>query len=129
MFIVLFCIFLQSEWCMLEFCIVYYKVLEDCFKLIVILFDDVILDELDGEIKLYLCINIYFSIKDKWFWEKLIYVMQSNKKEKFGNFFCKQNNVYIIILLFLGVMKKNIFYVRIKIYYKKEDDKKERNII
>lgn len=60
---------------MLEFCIVYYKVLEDCFKLIVILFDDVILDELDGEIKLYLCINIYFSIKDKWFWEKLIYVM------------------------------------------------------
>ena len=83
MLIVLSRTFLQSEWCMLEFRTAHHKVLEDRLKLIVILFDDVTLDELDGEIKLYLRTNTYLSIKDKWFWEKLIHAMQSNKKEKF----------------------------------------------
>ena len=83
MLIVLSRTFLQSEWCMLEFRTAHHKVLEDRLKLIVILFDDVNLDELDGEIKLYLRTNTYLSIKDKWFWEKLIHAMQSNKKEKF----------------------------------------------
>ena len=44
--------FLQSQWCMLEFRTAHHKVLEDRLKLIIILFDDINMNELDGEMKL-----------------------------------------------------------------------------
>lgn len=53
----------------LEFCVVYWKVLEECINyLIIILLDDVNMDEFDEEMKLYMCINMYFSVNNKWFW-------------------------------------------------------------
>ena len=67
--------FLQSEWCMLEFRTAHHKVLEDRLRLIIILFDDVNLAELDNEMKLYMRTNTYLSVRDNWFWEKLIHAM------------------------------------------------------
>lgn len=74
--------FLQSEWCMLEFRTAHHKVLEDRLKLIIILFDDVNLAELDDEMKLYMRTNTYLSVSDKWFWEKLIHAMPQSTVRK-----------------------------------------------
>ena len=43
--------------------------------LIIIVFDDVDMAELDEEIKLYMRTNTYVSVSDKWFWQKLFYAM------------------------------------------------------
>lgn len=43
--------------------------------LIIILFDDVNMDELDEEMKLYMRTNTYLSVTNKWFWQKLCYAM------------------------------------------------------
>ncbi|KAJ7392030.1 axis elongation [Desmophyllum pertusum] len=74
--------FLQSEWCMLEFRTAHHKALEDRLKLIIIMFDDVSMAELDEEMKLYMRTNTYVSVSDTWFWEKLIHAMpQSSVRE------------------------------------------------
>ena len=68
--------FLKSEWCLLEFRAAHRKVLEDRMNyLIIILFDDVNMEELDDEMKLYMRTNTYLSFSNKWFWEKLYYAM------------------------------------------------------
>ena len=68
--------FIRSEWCLLEFRAAHRKVLEDRMNyLIIILFDDVNMAELDDEIKLYMRTNTYLSISNKWFWEKLCYAL------------------------------------------------------
>lgn len=68
--------FVKSEWCLLEFRAAHRKVLEDRMNyLIIILFDDVNMDELDDEMKLYMRTNTYLSVSNKWFWEKLYYAM------------------------------------------------------
>ena len=68
--------FIKSEWCLLEFRAAHRKVLEDRMNyLIIILFDDVNVAELDDEIKLYMRTNTYLSISNKWFWEKLCYAL------------------------------------------------------
>lgn len=68
--------FLKSEWCLLEFRAAHRKVLEDRMNyLIMILFDDVNMDDLDDEMKLYMRTNTYLSVSNKWFWEKLYYAM------------------------------------------------------
>ena len=68
--------FLKSEWCLLEFRAAHRKVLEERMNyLIIILFDDVNMDELDEEMKLYMRTNTYLSVTNKWFWQKLCYAM------------------------------------------------------
>lgn len=68
--------FIQSEWCMLEFRAAHHKVLQDRRRyLIIILMDDVRMSELDDELKLYMRTNTYLSVKNKWFWEKLLYAL------------------------------------------------------
>ena len=68
--------FAKSGWCLLEFRAAHRKVLEDRMNyLIIIVFDDVDMAELDEEIKLYMRTNTYVSVSDKLFWQKLFYAM------------------------------------------------------
>lgn len=68
--------FLKSEWCLLEFRAAHRKVLEERTNyLIIILLDDVNMDELDEEMKLYMRTNTYLSVNNKWFWQRLYYAM------------------------------------------------------
>ncbi|XP_078344803.1 toll-like receptor 6 [Oculina patagonica] len=76
--------FLRSEWCLLEFRAAHRKVLEERMNyLIIILFDDVNMDELDDEMKLYMRTNTYLSVSNKWFWEKLYYAMPQSTVAEF----------------------------------------------
>ena len=71
--------FVKSEWCLLEFRAAHQRVLEDRINyLIIILFDDVNMAEVDDEIKLYMRTNTYLSVKNKWFWERLFYALPQN---------------------------------------------------
>ena len=75
--------FVRSEWCLLEFRAAHQKVLQDQINyLIIILFDDVDMAEVDDEIKLYMRTNTYLSVKNKWFWEKLFYALPQNKNRE-----------------------------------------------
>ena len=75
--------FARSEWCLLEFRAAHRKVLEDRKNyLIIILFDDVDVAELDNEIKLYMRSNTYVGISDKWFWQKLFYAMPQRNQAR-----------------------------------------------
>ena len=68
--------YLASEWCMLEFRAAHERVLNDRSNyLILVLFDDVPVKELDDDMQLYLRTNTYLSVSNKWFWEKLLYAM------------------------------------------------------
>ena len=68
--------FAKSRWCLLEFRFAHQKVLEDRTNyLIIILFDDVDVADLDKEIKLYMRTNTYVRVSDEWFWQKLFYAM------------------------------------------------------
>ena len=91
--------FARSEWCLLEFRAAHRKVLEDRMNyLIIILFDDVDVSELDDEIKLYMRTNTYVSISDRWFWQKLFYAMPQHQskesaEERNENVAAKQDNL------------------------------------
>ena len=77
--------FIKSEWCLLEFGAAHRKVLENRMNyLIIILFDDVNIVDLDDEIKLYMRTNTYLSISKKWFWEKLCYALPRNSDRRYG---------------------------------------------
>ena len=68
--------YLASEWCMLEFRAAHERVLNDRSNyLILVLFDDVPIKELEDDMQLYLRTNTYLSVSNKWFWEKLLYAM------------------------------------------------------
>ena len=75
--------FAKSGWCLLEFRFAHQKVLEDRTNyLIIILFDDVDMADLDEEIKLYMRTNTYVRVSDESFWQKLFYAMpQCSAKE------------------------------------------------
>ena len=75
--------FAKSGWCLLEFRFAHQKVLEDRTNyLIIILFDDVDMADLDEEIKLYMRTNTYVRVSDERFWQKLFYAMpQCSAKE------------------------------------------------
>ena len=75
--------FAKSGWCLLEFRFAHQKVLQDRTNyLIIILFDDVDMADLDEEIKLYMRTNTYVRVSDEWFWQKLFYAMpQRSAKE------------------------------------------------
>ena len=68
--------FVRSGWCLLEFRFAHQKVSEDRTNyLIIILFDDVDMADLDEEIKLYMRTNTYVRVSDERFWQKLFYAM------------------------------------------------------
>ena len=68
--------FAKSGWCLLEFRFAHQKVLQDRTNyLIIILFDDVDMADLDEEIKLYMRTNTFVRVSDERFWQKLFYVM------------------------------------------------------
>lgn len=72
--------FIQSEWCMLEFRAAHRKVLKGRTNyLIIVLFDDVNVDTLDDELKLYLKTNTYLSVQSKWFWQQLKYALPAKE--------------------------------------------------
>ena len=75
--------FAKSGWCLLEFRFAHQKVLQDRTNyLIIILFDDVDMADLDEEIKLYMRTNTYVRVSDERFWQKLFYAMpQCSAKE------------------------------------------------
>ena len=76
MLMVLSTSFAKSGWCLLEFRFAHQKVLEDRTNyLIIILFDDVDMADLDEEIKLYMRTNTFVRVSDERFWQKLFYAM------------------------------------------------------
>ena len=83
MLMVLSSSFAKSGWCLLEFRFAHQKVLQDRTNyLIIILFNDVDMADLDEEIKLYMRTNTYVRVSDDWFWQKLFYAMpQCSAKE------------------------------------------------
>ena len=75
--------FAKSGWCLLEFRFAHQKVLEDRTNyLIIILFDNVDMAELDDEIKLYTRTNTYVRVSDECFWQKLFYAMPQRSAKK-----------------------------------------------
>ena len=77
--------FIKSDWCMLEFRTAHRKVLEGRANyLIIVLFDDVNVDSLDDELKLYLRTNTYLSVQSKSFWQQLKYALPQKKPETEG---------------------------------------------
>ena len=68
--------FLESEWCRFEFITAHRRVLKGRTNyLIVILFDNINVKELDEDLQAYLKTNTYLYYADKWFWDKLMYAM------------------------------------------------------
>lgn len=68
--------FLKSEWCHLEFQSAHRRVLKDRTNyLVVILFDNIKVEDLDEALKLYLKTNTYIEYNSKWFWQRLFYAM------------------------------------------------------
>ena len=68
--------FLESEWCRFEFITAHRRVLKGRTNyLIVILFDNINVKDLDEDLQVYLKTNTYLYYADKWFWDKLMYAM------------------------------------------------------
>ena len=68
--------YLKSEWCMLEFCAAHNKVLNDrTHYLILVLFDDVKVSQLEEDMQLYIRTNTYLGKSNQWFYSKLLYSM------------------------------------------------------
>ena len=74
--------YIQSEWCMVEFRTAHLNVLKGRANyLIIVLFDDVNVEALDDELKLYLRTNTYLSVQSKSFWQQLKYALPQKKPE------------------------------------------------
>ena len=68
--------YLKSEWCMLEFRAAHNKVLNERTNyLILVLYDDVNVSELDEDMQLYIRTNTYLARSNQWFYNKLLYSM------------------------------------------------------
>ena len=75
--------YLKSEWCMLEFRAAHNKVLNDCTNyLILVLYDDVNVSELDEDMKLYIRTNTYLARSNQWFYDRLLYSMPTKNLQQ-----------------------------------------------
>ena len=65
-----------SEWCLFEFQKAHHEVLKDrTRKLVVILYEDVLVENIFPELQVYLKQNTYLRLDDRWFWQKLFYCL------------------------------------------------------
>ncbi|GAB6024503.1 defense response [Chamberlinius hualienensis] len=72
--------FLQSEWCRFEFKMAHIQMLKDkCKRVIVIIVDDDIPNDLDPEMKLYMKTKTYLHFNDKLFWKKIYFALPEPK--------------------------------------------------
>ena len=68
--------YVKSEWCMYEFRLAHQRVMKERSNyLIVVLYEDVPVNLMEADMKLYLRTNTYLDLTNKWFWEKLAYVL------------------------------------------------------
>ena len=75
--------YLKSDWCMLKFRAAHNKVLNDRTNyLILVLYDDVNVSELDKDMKLYIRTNTYLARSNKWFYDKLLYSMPTKSLQQ-----------------------------------------------
>ena len=75
--------YLKSEWCMLEFRAAHIKVLNDRTNyLILVLYDDVNVSELDEDMQLYIRTNTYLARYNQWFYNKLLYAMPTKNLQQ-----------------------------------------------
>ena len=75
--------YLKSEWCMLEFRAAHIKVLNDRTNyLILVLYDDVNVSELDEDMKLYIRTNTYLARSNQWFYDRLLYSMPTKNLQQ-----------------------------------------------
>lgn len=80
--------FLRSVWCKYEFQNAHKRVLDErCNYLIVLIEDDLQLEDLDEDMKLYLRTNTYIKMSSAWFWESLIYAMPKKSLFQMGHNF------------------------------------------
>ena len=75
--------YLKSDWCMLEFRAAHNKVLNDRTNyLILVLYDDIDVSELDEDMQLYIRTNTYLARSNQWFYDKLFYSMPTKNLEE-----------------------------------------------
>ena len=75
--------YLKSEWCMLEFRAAHIKELNDRTNyLILVLYDDVNVSELDEDMQLYIHTNTYLARSNQWFYDKLLYTMPTKNLQQ-----------------------------------------------
>ena len=75
--------YLKSDWCMLEFRAAHNKVLNDRTNyLILVLYDDVNVSELDEDMQLYIRTNTYLARSNQWFYDKLLYSMPTKNLQQ-----------------------------------------------
>ena len=68
--------FIQSQWCLMEFRKAHQRALQRKGDyLIIVLLEEVNMDEVDEELKVFLRTNTYLSVHNRWFWKKLYYAM------------------------------------------------------
>ena len=68
--------FIKSGWCDLEFQAAHQRALEDRSNfLIVVLLEEVDHKDLDETLSLYMKTRTYITVKDNWFWQKMLYAM------------------------------------------------------
>ena len=68
--------FIQSQWCLMEFRKAHQRALQRKGDyLIIVLLEEVNMDEVDEELKVFLRTNTYLSVHNQWFWKKLYYAM------------------------------------------------------
>ncbi|XP_013403519.1 uncharacterized protein LOC106168856 [Lingula anatina] len=75
--------FLKSEWCLMEFRAAYHQGLRERNKhLIAIVLEDILLDDIEADLRSHLRTTTYLKVSDKWFWDKLIYCLSRNPHDE-----------------------------------------------
>ncbi len=74
--------FLNSGWCDFEFQNAHRRVLEDRSNYLIVVLEQVNMEQIDKAFKFYLETRTYVDVKDKRFWDKLLYCMPTVPVDK-----------------------------------------------